>query len=177
MQSLRRWTPVSARSGANPCVLTSSLSGTALRRDQDADRDLAFCAEFAVHGGVARSVEGFGGEADLVRMQQAGLLDLERQSQPPFNIVGVSLSATTRTLLSQSERPTEAGEKSTLEPRAITVDRRQARHGFEVARGLIAAAVKAELAVWVVSGGSGGAAALEAKVMTRIDRVPAPFPT
>ena len=49
------------------------------------------------------------------------------------------------------------------------------RNGFEVARGMISAAVKAELAAWAAAGCPGGVAQAETQVMTRISRLAAPF--
>lgn len=162
---------------AEPAALNASPRPAVLRLDQAAGQDLAFCAEFAAHGGIARSAEGFRGEADLVRMQQAGLLELERDPSPPFDIVAVNLSAQARALLSRPATAAPSAE-SLLAPAPSPThvgDRRQPRHGFEVARGLIGVVVKTEIAAWTAAGGAGGAVALEARVMARISQLPAPF--
>lgn len=177
MQPLRRWIPVPSRVLAEPAAPNASSRSAVLRLDRVAGQDLAFCAEFAAHGGIAHSADGFKGEADLIRMQQAGLLELERDPSPPFNIVAVSLSARARALPSQPGTAAPSA-KSLLAPDSSPAhvgDRRQLRHGFEVARGLISAAVKTEIAAWRAAGGVGGAEALEARVMSRISQLPAPF--
>ena len=162
---------------AEPAAPNASPRPAVLRLDQAAGQDLAFCAEFAAHGGVARSAEGFKGEADLIRMQQAGLLELERDASPPFDIVVVGLSAHARALLSQPATAAPSAERPLAREStpAHVGDRRQLRHGFEVARGLIGAAVKTEIATWMAAGGIGGTEALEARVMARISQLPAPF--
>ena len=177
MQPLRRWIPAPSRVLAEPAAPNANSRSAVLRPDRIAGQDLAFCAEFAAHGGIARSAEGFKGEADLIRMQQAGLLELERDLSPPFNIVAVSLSAHARALLSQPAIAAPSAESLlALDPSPAHVgDRRQLRHGFEVVRGLISTAVKTEIATWKAAGGIGGAEALEARVMSRISQLPAPF--
>lgn len=177
MQPLRRWIPFPSRVPAQSAAPNASLRPAFLRLDQVAGQDLAFCAEFAAHGGIARSAKGFKGEADLIRMQQTGLLELERDPSPPFDIVAVSLSAHARALLSQPATAVPSAERL-LAPESTPThvgDRCQLRHGFEVARGLIGAAVKTEIAAWTAAGGIGGTEALEGRVMARISQLPAPF--
>ena len=109
----------------------------------------------------------------MLRLQQAGLVDLRRNAAAPFSINRVTLSAAARDLLSRSDA-TAPRSAAPAEPHPD--DKRQSRrHGFEVARGMIGAAVKAEFASWVGAGAPGGPAGLEHRVMARIDALQAPF--
>lgn len=191
MQPLRKWVPmpmpmpIPARgmleAVAQPVRGPASdrpntLRSTPLRRDLITAKDLAFCAEFAAHGGQARSQDGFQGEAELVRIHRAGLLDLERDTAPPYNIVAVSLSAGARGMLSNSAPASLAQQQSPQRAaNAATTDRTHRRNGFEVGRAMVGAAVKAEIAAWVTQGSPGGPGTLEQRMMTRITELRAPF--
>lgn len=185
MQPLRKWVPAPARgmleAAAQPVRGPASdrpntLRSTALRRDLITAKDLAFCAEFAVHGGQARSEDGFQGEAELVRMHRAGLLDLERDTAQPYNIVAVSLSAGAHGMLSDSAPASPAQQQSPQRTANVaTTDRTHRRNGFEVARAMVGAAVKAEVAAWIGQGSPGGPGALEQRMMARITELRAPF--
>ena len=179
MQPLRRWTP-------GPVQAQSRARTADSRLKEVSGKDIAFCSEFAVHGGVATSAQGFAAETELLRLQRAGLLDIERDPAPPFAMTRVALSAAARELLygSGAATPGQAAMKSKAEPgtspwvpsaSAAAQERSLRRNGFEVARGMISAALRAELASWHAAGERGGAAALEARLVNRIDRVESPF--
>jgi hypothetical protein len=137
-------------------------------------KDLAFCAEFAQCGGVAASSRGFRAEAELLRMQRVGLLDLQRDAAAPFAVIRVTMTDRARALVSAPKPARAAPAKA---PVAGDGDAKSQRsHGFEVARGVLSAAIKAELSSWHAQGEPGGAAALETRVMTRISHIPVPFP-
>lgn len=165
MQPLRRWNPADVRpgSGQQACVAGASASPM-----QASDRDVAFCAEFAVHGGVATYNRAFNPGVDLLRMEAAGLLDLVREPGPNLAVVRVSLSPAARHLLSG----VRAAATPAQPPIAADGSR---RNGFEVARGMIGAAIKAEMACVTAGLDPQRAAALEARVMARINQVQAPF--
>ena len=179
MQPLRRWVPGAARNSTpadSPPV--DGLS------EEVAPRDIAFCAALQSHGGVAVAEEGFKAEAELLRMRRAGLLDLQRDQAPPFVVTRVALSQKARDLLSRPGRTKtggggDGGATSERKP-AATPDTQQAwmlrRSGFEVARGMLNAAVKSEIAAWKGAGGPGGYAALELRILTRITEIKVPFP-
>ncbi len=170
MAALRRWVPAPARPPAAAAGLASGHSAQdAAMRD-----DLAFCAAFAAQGGVAESAEGFSAEPDLVRMQQAGLVDLRRDSHPPFAVTRVALSASGRAILAGSAAPAAAGTVP-LVPAPPPAAGPARRNGFEVARGMIGAAIKAEVASWIAQGEPGGPAALERRLMTRVGQIGCPF--
>jgi hypothetical protein len=187
MQPLRQWVPTPTRARSEATTQTvrgpasdrpDTLHSNPLRRDLIAAKDLAFCAEFAVHGGQARSPDGFRGEPELVRMHRAGLLDLERDPAPPYNVVCVSLSAAARGVLSGNEPVALEHQQTQREtPAPITTDQAHRRNGFEVARAMVGAAVKAEFAAWITQESLGGPGALEQRVMARINELSAPFPT
>jgi hypothetical protein len=178
MQPLRRWVPGSAKDPVKDKP----------RQDQAplpeiCPRDIAFCSELGFHGGVAVSEQGFKSEAELLRMREAGLLDLQRDPAPPFAITRVALSAKARDLLAGRVRISTGGQNRTAEGQPGSAgDLRQAqekvlrRNGFEVARGMIAAGVKSEIAAWKAAGGPGGYATLEARILTRIGQIEIPFP-
>ena len=190
MATLRPWVPGPARANARAGVPVGAQTGTragVLRPDQVSGRDIAFCAELAAHGGVAASAQGFQAETELLRLQQAGLLDVQRDPAPPFAMIRVELSAAARDLL---RAPVQArhewlpnvaadapgGEAASQATLGTTRERSLRRNGFEVARGMIGVAVKAELAAWSAGGGRGGIAGLEARVMARLSQIEAPFP-
>ena len=167
MQQLRRWVPGPAR---------DAVRAAAVRLEEASAKDIAFCSEFAFHGGVAVSEHGFQAEAELVRMRQAGLLDLQRDQAPPFAVTRVTLSPSARELLSGRARaPVTEAVPATPLPKEPKLDQNVRRHGFEVARGMITAAVKAELASWCAAAEPGGAAGLETRILTRISQIEAPF--
>jgi hypothetical protein len=185
VQPLRRWMPAPARAlsetTAQPVRGPASerpntLRPNALRRDLITAKDMAFCAEFAVHGGHSRSPAGFQGEAELVRIHRAGLLDLERDTAPPYNIVAVSLSASAHEMLSGGGPVSPAQQSQQRTANAATTDQIHRRNGFEVARAMVGAAVKAEIAAWIAQGSPGGPGALEQRMMARVNDLPAPFP-
>jgi hypothetical protein len=144
-------------------------------------KDIAFCSELAFHGGVAVTEQGFKAEAELLRMRQAGLLEIQRDEIPPFAVIRVALSPKARELLSRRGRTTtEAPRTGLLDNAAPPPDPKQERilrrNGFEVARGMINAAVKSEIAAWKAAGGPGGYAALETRILTRISQIEVPIP-
>ncbi len=140
-------------------------------------RDLAFCSELAFHGGVAVREQGFQAEQDLVRMRDAGLLELKRNEAAPFAVTRVALSQKARDILAGRGRGSVAasGKDPPLPPADPKPDKMSRRNGFEVARGMISVAVKAELASWKAAGEPGGVAGLEVRVMARIGRIEVPF--
>ena len=190
MPTLRRWVPGPARAKARTEGQGGGQSGSpagVLRPEHVSGRDIAFCAELAAHGGVAVSAQGFQAETELLRLQQAGLLDVQRDPAPPFAMMRVALSTAARELLrapapARRERlPDVAAEAPPAReaPRAMpgtAQERSLRRNGFEVARGMFGAAVKAELAAWSAGGQPGGAAGLEARIMARLGGIEAPFP-
>ena len=165
MQPLRRWNPADARPGS---VQQACLPAASTRPVQASDRDVAFCAEFAAHGGVATYDCAFEPGEDLLRMESAGLVDLVREPGSNLGVVRVSLSAAARHQLSG----TRAAAIPAQPP--IVADGSR-RNGFEVARGMIGAAVKAEMACLTAGLDPQRAAALEARLMVRISQVQAPF--
>lgn len=168
MQPLRRWMPAPGH--------PDTLWANALPHDLAAAKNLAFCAEFAAHGGEAHSPGGVRGEAELVRMQQAELLDLERDPAPPCSVIAVRLSAGTRRVLAGSGPvPPAQQQASQRTANAATTDQTQRRNEFRVARAVAGAAVKAEIAAWVTQGDPGGPRGLEQCMMARINEFPAPF--
>jgi hypothetical protein len=186
LQPLRRWVPGPARAITVPepeapaAALAKLPALPALpapasldARDPDA-KDMAFCAALAAHGGVAVSEDGFKAEGELVRLRRAGLLDLERGPEAPFAVIRVALTHKALALLS-------ATRTQPANPPMALPDPAQARsqrcHGFEVARGMIGAAFKAELSAWRAQGEPGGAAGLELRMLTRIGRIEVPFAT
>ena len=179
MQASRRWVPGHARRPRPAAEEAVPAGPVALLRPQDVSgKDLAFCAEFAVHGGLAVSEQGFKGEGDLIRMQQAGLLDLERDPAPPFALLRVSLSGPARALLSGNQQGRAASPADEPHPPVASgIDEcALRRNGFEVARGMIGAAVKAG------AGGLERAGSLgrrprrrNSRIMTRISKIEAPF--
>jgi hypothetical protein len=145
---------------------------------------MEFCSELHRHGGIAVSEQGFGAEGELLRMRQAGLLDLQRDQAPPFAITRVALSLKARELLfahcvtrAGGGQPGAVG-KETKPPVMQTANQALTgrRNGFEVARGMCNAAVKSEMAAWRAAGEPGGYAALEERILTRIAAIEAPFP-
>lgn len=93
------------------------------------------------------------------------------------SIVAVSLSAYAKALLSQpATAAPSAGHLLVLHPPPAHVgDRCQLRYGCKVARALIGAAGKTEIATWMAASGIGSAEALEAKVLARISQLPVLF--
>ncbi|HET6307825.1 MAG TPA: hypothetical protein VFG12_11600 [Rhodopila sp.] len=170
MQPLRRWVP--ARLPAAP----EQPSLDALLQDI-APQDIEFCAALQANGGVAAAEDGFQAEAELLRLRRAGLLDLQRDQTPPFAITRVALSQKARDLVQIAAR-TKAPDRSAKPPAAAPEQQHSwmlRRSGFEVARGMLNAAVKSEFAAWKKEGGPGGYAALETRILTRIGDVKVPF--
>ena len=173
MEKLRRWVPGPRRaaSEADP--------SPAVRHEELSPRDLKFCSELALHGGLAVSEKGFAAEGDLVRMRQAGLLDLERDAVPPFVVTRVALSNKARDLLGsrrEAPRPISATPPAKDAPvRGPLSEQDFRRNGFEVARGMISVALKAEIASWNMASQPGGASGLEGRILARIGRIVAPF--
>ena len=137
------------------------------------------------HGGVAVAEEGFKAEAELLRMRRAGLLDLQRDQAPPFAVTRVALSPKARELVSRAGRAKTSGgrdgccrerDEAGGDARIPQQEWTLRRSGFEVARGMLNAAVKSEIAAWKVAGGPGGYSALEIRILTRISEIEAPFP-
>jgi len=188
MMPLRRWVPVPARE-----AIVDANRAAEPGLESAIRKNMAFCAEFALYGGVAVSVEGFRAEAELVRLQKAGLVDLERDPAAPFAVTKVTLSPAARALLSGRGTPaasaadathTKAGKyaaprsaRQAVSTAGPTAERTLRRNGFEVARGMISAAVKAEVSSWSAQGEPGGTAAFESRLMARIMRLDCPFPT
>jgi hypothetical protein len=181
VQSLRRWVPGPARD-----ALPTATPAVGVRSEEAAAKDIAFCSELAFHGGVAVSEKGFKAEGELVRMRQAGLLDLERDVVPPFAVTRVALSHTARQMLSGPSRVLPGGggkdARENAAGQAVTAldpkqEMRLRCNGFEVARGMISAAVKAELASWYAAGGKAGTAELEGRLLMRINKIVIPFPS
>ena len=175
MQPLRRWVP-----GPAAIVARDYIQANDQQPDDVAEKDLIFCAELASHGGVASSVLGFKAEGELVRMRQAGLLNLQREPDSPFAVIRVTLSSAARELLSKQawNKLVRVATRNQTIP-AAAVDFQQAksarRNGFEEARGMIGAAVKAECGVWIANGGPPGMNEFEARIMTRIGQIDVPF--
>ena len=176
MQAPRRWVPGLARR-PRPDQLATPAAPVEFR-PQDVDgKDLAFCAEFAVHGGQAISGQGFKGEADLIRMQQAGLLDLERDPAPPFALVRVSLSAAARAMLAPNQlsqpatSPNAAAARNRLRRRRKRITpqrlRSRTRHDRRGRKGRTGGMER--------SGRPGGVAAVELRILTRIGKIKTPF--
>jgi hypothetical protein len=143
-------------------------------------QDIAFCAALHAHGGVAVAEDGFRAEAELLRMRRSGLLDLQRDQSPPFAITRVALSQKARDLVFRAGRAKAAdGVAAPAKRPAATPEQQQEwtlrRSGFEVARGMLNAAVKSEFAAWKGAGGPGGYAALEVRILTRISEIKVPF--
>ena len=168
MQALRRWNPAAVRTVNEPatCVAEGNIHG--LPVTPTSDKDIAFCFEFAAHGGVATYAQGVKPGSELLRMEHVGLLDLVREPGPQLSVVRVSLSAAARDLLS-GQRP-----KSTTAPQLVEAGSSR-RNGFEVARGMIGAAIKAEMACGMTGLDPQRIAALEARLLSRVGQVQAPF--
>ena len=181
MQSLRRWVPGPARKDDWPGLRMNVAPKYDLSLADISGRDMAFCAELAVHGGVAISEHGFKAETELLRMQLAGLLDLVRDLAPPFAIVRVTLSIAVRGLLAgercTSNAPTPASQTTYTagSTRNAMPDCGARRNGFEVARGMISAAIKAELFFCTIEQDDRSTAALASRVMNRISQIQVPF--
>jgi hypothetical protein len=148
-------------------------------------QDIEFCAELQRHGGVAVAETGFRAEAELLRMRQAGLLELRRDQAPPFAVTRVALTQTARDLVSRSggtpiRQPAGVPQGSSQSAMTGGLDRKRQqmlrRNGFEVARAMCGAAVKSEIAAWMAAGEPGGCAALETRILTRITEIEVPFP-
>jgi hypothetical protein len=178
-QPLRRWVPGTARAPAPADSLPADGP-----RQEVSPADIAFCTELHAHGGIAVAEEGFKAETELLRMRRAGLLDLRRGQAPPFAVTRVALSQKARDLVARAGRAKTGGARAgdatgEMKP-ASTPDARQAwmlrRSGFEVARGMLNAAVKSEIAAWKGAGGPGGYPALEIRILTRIAEIKVPFP-
>lgn len=163
---MRRWVPGSARGGSASVRLTL---------DQVSGRDLVFCNEFAARGGSANSDAGFKAETELTRMQAAGLLILERDPEPPFSVVRVALSPDMRDLLCNPEPARSdhsAAGKIGSEPAPAKPN--SFRKGFEVARALMSAALKAEFSGCEGLSTGEQAAAFERNLMRRISTLQPP---
>jgi hypothetical protein len=187
VQPLRRWVPGAAKSATAAGVLPAGGAADGPVDGPLAEaspQDIAFCLALHSHGGIAVAEEGFKAEAELLRMRRAGLLDLQRDQAPPFAVTRVALSPKARELVSRAGRGKTSGGRDGVAAHqkkpAPTVDSRQEwtqrRSGFEVARGMLNAAVKSEIAAWKVAGGPGGYSALEIRILTRISEIEAPFP-
>lgn len=183
MPPLRRWVPGAAR---NPAA-AGPLAADGLADEplpEASPQDIAFCSALHSHGGVAVAEEGFKAEAELLRMRRAGLLDLQRDQAPPFAVTRVALSQKARDLVSRAGRAKTGGGRANVaaneRKQAATADPQQEwmlrRSGFEVARGMLNAAVKSEIAAWKGAGGPGGYSALEIRILTRISEIKVPFP-
>lgn len=179
MQAQRRWVPPPAAKAVQTATRTNARTPPRTAPGPATDQDLAFCAEFEAGGGTASSETGFADEGDLLRMERSGLLNLYRSEEPPYAVTWVEMTAVARLMLSRGRRAAGMdGAEARIEPppgaQAGAEDGREAaaqRHGFETARGMIAAAVKAELS------GSGRTAgpADTARLLERISRMTAPF--
>jgi hypothetical protein len=173
MQQLRRWVPGPSRDAVGIPAPAAAFNQMA----EVSAKDIAFCSEFAFHGGIAVSEQGFEAEAELVRMRQAGLLELQRDQAPPFAVTRVALSPSARAMLS-GRGGIPSTDDGARKPAAVAdpkQDYRMKCNGFEVARGMMTAAVKAELASWTAAGGVGGIAGLELRILTRVSQIKAPF--
>jgi hypothetical protein len=179
VQKLRRWVPGTAQAPAPAATKPVDAPVEAV-----SGQDIAFCTELLSHGGVAVAEAGFKAEAELLRMRQAGLLDLQRDQVPPFAVTRVALSQKARELVSRAGSARTGGSRkggagTEMKP-APTLDAKQERtlrrNGFEVARGMLNAAVKSEIAAWKAAGGPGGYRALETRILTRITEIEVPFP-
>ncbi len=180
MQPLRRWVPGPARDAASarPAPTSAPMPDISLQ-------DVEFCSELHRHGGVAVAEQGFAAEGELLRMRQAGLLELQRDQDPPYAITRVALSLRVQELLSSRLGKKASGGQASVTDNATrppaTQDPKQIpmlrRNGFEVARGMCNAAVKSEMAAWKAAGGPGGYAALEKRVLMRIAAIEVPFST
>lgn len=181
MQPLRRWVPGPAHKNgwSGPRLAVAPKYDLPLANVSGSD--MAFCAEFAVHGGVAASEHGFRAETELLRMEQAGLLNLVRDLAPPFAVVRVTLSAAVRGLLAGERCTTSATTPVALTTGAVgtagnlTPDYGARRNGFEVARGMISAAIKAELSSCMREQDQRQTDALASRVMNRISQIQVPF--
>jgi hypothetical protein len=187
VQPLRRWVPGAAKHPAAAGVLPADgpAGGPADGPLVEASpQDIAFCLALHSHGGVAVAEDGFKAEAELLRMRRAGLLDLQRDQAPPFAVTRVALSPKARELVSRAGRGKAGGGREGVaaneKKQATTAESRQEwtlrRSGFEVARGMLNAAVKSEIAAWKGAGGPGGYSALEIRILTRISEIEVPFP-
>jgi hypothetical protein len=178
MQQLRRWVPGPARDTVR------AIAPAAVCSEEPSPKDLAFCSELAFHGGVAVSEKGFKADAELVRLRRTGLLDLQRETVPPFAVTRVTLSPKAREILSGQgsvslgggKDASQSGAGKTADGLDVKQERRLRRNGFEVARGMISAAVKTEFASWTAASNSGGMPGLEARILTRISKIEVPFP-
>lgn len=181
MQTLRRWNPGRVSNDERPSSRVVAARKDNLSPADVLGKDMAFCAEFAVHGGVAISAYGFKAETELLRMQEAGLLNLVRDVTPPFAVVRVTLSATARNLVSGERCMTNSRTPPTNTTYAFeaakdaTPDHSARRNGFEVARGMISAAIKAELSFIMPELNHQSSAAVASRVMTRINQIQVPF--
>lgn len=112
-------------------------------------------------------------------MERSGLLNLRRSEEPPYAVTWVELTAVARLMLARGRRAAgmESAEARTEPPPAARVaaesgsETAARRHGFETARGMIAAAIKAELSENGRTGGPGATA----RLLERISRMTAPF--
>jgi hypothetical protein len=179
VQTLRRWVPASVRDAADVAIRP-----TAVPLGEASAQDIAFCSKLHRHGGVAVAATGFSAEAELLRMRQAGLLELQRDKSPPFAVTRVALTAEARAMLTGGARTGQQpavrnGSAKAAMTAAPTCDpdqqRMLRRNGFEVARGMCNAAVKSEIAAWKAAGGPGGPVALETRILTRISAIEVPF--
>ncbi len=181
MQPLRQWTPPPSHGAAVSSIPATTVSKDALSPASISGKDISFCAEFAVHGGVAASAHGFKAETEMLRMQQAGLLDLVRDPEHPFAVIRVTLSAGARRLLSGERHMTGVPTLASLKGPALggskdpVSDSGARRNGFEVARGMIGAAIKAELSFGMADLDARHAEALETRLMKRISQIQVPF--
>jgi hypothetical protein len=180
MPSLHRWVLGLAQDAVRT---TNPASG--LRPVEVAAEDTEFCSDLALHSGIAVSEKGFKAEAELVRMRQTWLLDLERDVVPPLAVTPVALSHQARPMLSGrgrvvSARNGQAASENQAEIAANVLDPKQQLrlrcNAFEVACCMISAAVKTETASWHEADGPAVTAELEARMLTRINQVQIPFP-
>jgi hypothetical protein len=169
--------------GQDAIHLTNPASG--LRPVEATAQDTEFRSVLTLHGGIAVSKEGLKVEAKLVRMRQAGLLDLERNVAPSFAATRVALSHQARQMMSGRGRVVSAcngpdAHENEADSAAIMLDQKQQLQsrcsGFEVARWMISAAVKSELATWHMADGPAMTAEFEAPMPTRMSQIQIPFP-
>jgi hypothetical protein len=165
MQTLRKWLPPAA-----PLAHAPALGSGPIDRSAVSGRDLAFCAEFAAHGGIAERNEGFDAEADLVRMQAAGLVLLTRNPEPPFVITRVKLTDAAREFLARGS----LASIPSASPRPASTEAGSRRNGFETARAMITSTLKAELAATRNGGRLPQLDDLERRLLSRIDAIELP---
>ena len=113
---------------------------------------------------------------DLARVPKVDSPAMKPENALPRTIRRVSLSDLVRgTMPSPVQAPPDSAPAiKTPEPSPLQ-DQRLRRNGFEVAKGMISAAIKSELSSWRLAGEHGGPAALEARLLARVSQIEAPF--